>query len=154
MARQTPFTQGQSPDLQGTSRPRQNHQLPQIKTMTPLLKTFLATGQKPSSEQARNAILDESRSVILKAGEIAIKRGEVMASAKIQLPTLERMLPPKPAPRTAATSTATAPVKATGPKLTTAEEFGINPLTMLRSEFEKLTASDRMRFCKDGGKLV
>jgi ATP-dependent Clp protease protease subunit len=40
------------------------------------------------------------------------------------------------------------------PTATTAAEYGSKPLTMLRSEFEKLTASDRMRFCKAGGKLV
>lgn len=70
-------------------------------------------------------------------------------------PAIAATVAPKPAPAaTRPTATASKTAAAPVPKLTTAAEFAEPDKLMLRTEWEKLSAPNKSRWVKTGGKLT
>lgn len=85
----------------------------------------------------------------------AKRKGTITNSAPIAAALQARLDAGKAALAAAeAQATARKAAAAVQPALTTAAEFEGSPLRMTRTEFSKLSAANRARFVREGGKIV
>jgi len=107
---------------------------------------------KPGAMARAHAIYSEKEGRFVKTGNPLAAR-PAPAARPTPKPAPEPVASVKPATIHRATATATKPATAQSAKLTTASDFQPKTLRMERAQFNLLSATDKMRFVKTGGKL-